>query len=90
MNVVLQIDPVTKQERKLPLSELNLAVDIFKKLKDVTIDMVGSTIGEKVFPLEADIEFSTEEKSFLLGMIKNTQWGVNDGIAVQEVIKKLS
>lgn len=70
-------------QRAFPIDQLKVAVDLFEKLQQST----KMEDKQKVF-LDSEIELSTTEKSFALGMLKR-DWGVEDGKVYLSLKEKL-
>lgn len=87
MNYVIQVDAEGKTIN-YPISELKLALDTFNALESCTKDWEGELVGKKVF-VEGKIDFTTEQKAFILKSIEWRSFPIGDAEAVFSIQKKL-
>ena len=83
INTALQVDD-KMNPKQYPISELQQAQNIYLKLKDCT-----EFDGEIERFKDSEIDFSTEDKSFILGIIESP-WGINMADAYFSLKEKLS
>ena len=68
INFVLQQDKEGKQ-KQYPLSELTIASDIFKELKKLVVNDLFE---------DGEVELTSEQKVFIIKLIDDRNWTVND------------
>lgn len=97
INVVLQVkiekSPQTQQDTMVKrtfsgLEDLKLAISIDDKIKVLTQKVVENEIEVEKF-IDGEIEFTTQEKNFLLKLLLQP-WAKENGKAVISLTEKLS
>ncbi len=97
INIALQTTVERQQRYFEPLIELPKAQSVMKKLMSCTetrtdwnwIEIIGQDWRTLQFFCEGEIDFSTEEKIFILDMIKQNKFTVDQGEHVVSLHEKL-